>query len=330
MRSPFTGGTTTLLKEKRALEFRKEALEVVYHYYKCDDSGEQFTTEANDLVNTNQVYNQYRVKYGIPFPEEIKSIREQYALPATKMSEILGFGINVYRQYEAGEMPSVSNGRLIQIAKDPKEFRRLVEYSRHEFSSQELKRIMAKIDAYETSINARDLFEERVMLGPKTPDIFNGFRSPEIIRIEQIILFFSERLQPFKTKMNKLLFYADFIHFRKTCFSISGLQYQALPKGPVPKNYDWIFNHALERNIVKIEMSDFGEFIGEQYYPAPASQFNKELFSEEEINTLNGVANKFKKMNVSQIVTHSHKEKAWLENIDGYGVISYEYGWGMI
>ncbi|MBL0121147.1 MAG: hypothetical protein IPP89_19860 [Saprospiraceae bacterium] len=45
MRSPFTGGTTTLSKEKRTLDFRKESFEILFHYYKCDDTGEQYTTD---------------------------------------------------------------------------------------------------------------------------------------------------------------------------------------------------------------------------------------------------------------------------------------------
>jgi hypothetical protein len=63
MRSPFTGGTTTLNKEKRSLDFRKESFEIQFHFYKCDDTGEQFTTESLDLLNTNQIYYQYRAKY---------------------------------------------------------------------------------------------------------------------------------------------------------------------------------------------------------------------------------------------------------------------------
>ena len=94
MKSPFTGGEAILKKELRTMNFRKEPFEIWFRFYKCKDSGEQFTTDELDTVNTNQVYNQYRAKYGIPFPDEIKAIREQYGLSAHKMSEILGLGTN--------------------------------------------------------------------------------------------------------------------------------------------------------------------------------------------------------------------------------------------
>ena len=70
MRSPFTGGTTTLNKEKRSLDFRKESFEIQFHFYKCDDTGEQFTTESLDVLNIDQIYDQYRMKYGILYKEE--------------------------------------------------------------------------------------------------------------------------------------------------------------------------------------------------------------------------------------------------------------------
>ena len=79
-----------------------------------------------DLININQVHNLYREKYGIPFPEEIKAIREKYEVSAKKMSEILGLGSNAYRLYESGEMPTVSNGRLILSIKEPEEFKKQI------------------------------------------------------------------------------------------------------------------------------------------------------------------------------------------------------------
>ncbi len=50
----------TLVKEPRSMDFKKETFEVVFHYYKCEDSEEQFTTTSLDEVNMNQLYNQYR------------------------------------------------------------------------------------------------------------------------------------------------------------------------------------------------------------------------------------------------------------------------------
>jgi len=118
MRSPLTGKKMQLKKEGRTLSFRKEEFEIVHHSFYCKDSDEHFTTTELDEINLIQLYNKYRDKHHLPFVEEIKAIRAKYALSAVKMSEVLGFGINSYRNYENGEMPSLSNGKLINTRTD--------------------------------------------------------------------------------------------------------------------------------------------------------------------------------------------------------------------
>ncbi|MFN0081009.1 MAG: type II toxin-antitoxin system MqsA family antitoxin, partial [Ferruginibacter sp.] len=122
MKSPFTDGETQLKKEQKNFVFRKESFTVLYHYYVCNDTKEQFTTTELDTLNISQVHNKYREKYGIPFTDEIINIRKKYDLNASKMSEVLGLGTNGYRNYEAGEIPSVATGRLIRLAEKPDEF----------------------------------------------------------------------------------------------------------------------------------------------------------------------------------------------------------------
>ncbi|MFN5442317.1 MAG: type II TA system antitoxin MqsA family protein, partial [Flavobacteriia bacterium] len=129
MKSPLTGKEMLLKRESRVLTFRKEEYSVVYHYFLCEQSGETFTSTELDQINLQQLYNQYQQQHNLPFPEEIRQIRERYALSATKMSEILGFGVNSYRNYELGEVPNLSNGKLIQLAADPRKFQNLIELS---------------------------------------------------------------------------------------------------------------------------------------------------------------------------------------------------------
>ena len=326
MKSPFTGGEATLQKEIRTMNFRKEPFQVWFQYYKCTDRGEQFTDEELDEVNINQVYNQYRVKYGIPFPDEIKAIREQYGLSANKMSEILGLGINVYRNYEAGEVPSVSNGRLIQMAKDPKEFKKMIDLGKNEFMPQELEKINRKINATLDTRDEIDNMYESIMLGEKRPGLFNGYRSPDLEKVNNMVLYFAGKVKPFKTKMNKLLFYADFFHFKKTAFSITGLTYQAIQKGPVPKHYDWIFDNGMEKRFIKIKLHDYGNYMGEQFLPTGDVAFDKDLFLPSELRAIEVVATSFKKATVNDIVNKSHEEKAWNENVDEFKTINYNYG----
>lgn len=43
-----TGKEMILTKERRFMDFRKEEFLIIFHYYQCEDSGEQFTTTGLD------------------------------------------------------------------------------------------------------------------------------------------------------------------------------------------------------------------------------------------------------------------------------------------
>jgi len=118
-----TGKEMTYCQETRTANYRGETFTYTAHYYLCEDSGERFTTTASDTEDMEQVYSQYRHRHGIPGPEEIKAIRMKYRVSAARMSRILGLGANQYRLYEAGEMPSLSNARLILLVADEKNFK---------------------------------------------------------------------------------------------------------------------------------------------------------------------------------------------------------------
>ena len=129
MLSPITGKEMVVKKEWRKMIYRKEAYDVLFHIWHCTDSGENFEDDKFANLNYEQVVNQYRENHNIPFPEDIKAIRNQYKLPASRMSQVLGLGDNTYRQYEAGEMPTLANARLIQMAADPRKFIDLMQLS---------------------------------------------------------------------------------------------------------------------------------------------------------------------------------------------------------
>jgi putative zinc finger/helix-turn-helix YgiT family protein len=327
MKSPITGKEMKLTKERRSMDFRKETVEIIFHYYKCEDSGEQFTTTVLDEVNMNQVYNQYRNKFNIPFPDEIIRIREKYGLSAAKMSEMLGFGVNSYRQYEAGEMPSVANAKLIQMVEDPKRFIDMVELCGTLDEKVKAKYIQkAQLLAEERERNIFNLNFKEYLLGNHLADIYSGYRNPNFEKFTEMVVYFSDKLSPFKTKMNKLLFYADFLMFKQSCFSISGVRYKAIDMGPVPNNFQSIFEYLANKDEIDIYTTEFSNgYTGEQFKSRKDRTFNADLFTENELNTLEKVASVFKETSTNDIIKLSHLEEAWKNNEQEKKVISYEY-----
>lgn len=325
MKSPATGKEMKTAVRKDKLTYRKEEFEINYHSYKCEDSGEEYTDDDLDLINTNQVYNQYRVKHGIPFPDEIKEIRKKYGLSASKMSDILGLGANSYRLYEAGEMPSVSNGRLISLIKHPKGFKNQLIASSAIIEAVELANLIAhanKIYEEEKRKNKEDILCS-LMENIEKPNEFNGFKTPNFERISQIISRYSSEMELYKTKLNKLLFYTDFLFYRNTGFSMTGLTYKAIPYGPVPSDYELLYTKLeREEKVIKIEQAFENGNVGEIIQGTnPNDEF---VFSEKENEILTKVIGKFRNNTSTQMIQITHNEKAWIENEKERKKISYQ------
>lgn len=327
MKSPITGKEMTLTKEKRSMDFRKVTFEIVFHFYRCEDSGEQFTTTELDEVNMNQVFNKYRDKFNIPFPDEIIRIRDKYGLSAAKMSEILGFGVNSYRQYESGDIPSIANAKLIQMIDDPKKFIDMVELCGTLDEKLKAKYTQkAQLLVGERKRNIFNLNFKGYLLGDHLADIYSGYRNPNLEKFTEMVVYFSEQMAPYKTKMNKLLFYADFLNFKQSCYSISGVRYKALEMGPVPNNFQSIFEYITNTDEIDILYLSFPNGNkGEQFKARKDRPFNPDLFSKNELGILEIVATVFKPTRTNEIIELSHQEEGWKKNEKNKSIISYEY-----
>jgi hypothetical protein len=331
MKSPFTGKEMNIRKEWRIMNFRKDEFSILFHAYQCDETGEQFEDDEFAQLNYNQLVNQYREKYSIPFPQQIIDIREKYEISASRMSEILGFGTNGYRQYENGEVPSQSNARLIQLADDPHEFSILVNLCNSlepKVKDKILHKIQMVLDEQKVSRFKKQL--EYYFFEACLPDRFTGYKMPNLEKFTEMVVFFTERLQPWKTKLNKLLFYADFTMHKQTGYSISGVQYRAIPMGPVPNNFNSIFEYMAKKDDVDIFYTSFPDGgTGEQFKPNSRKKFNPLLLTEMELKIMENIAERFKTTSTNEIIEISHQEKAWLENKEEKKLIDYRYSFDL-
>lgn len=324
MLSPFTEKEMAVRKEWREMTFRKETFMICFHTWKCEDTGEEFEDEHFAQLNYDQVINQYREKYNIPYPDEIKSIREKYDLSAIKMSHVLGFGDNTYRQYEAGEVPTQANARLIQMAADPGKFLDMIDLSHAlegsaiEKARRNAERLIDKADKEETVVR-------NYLFDGKRRSRFTGFGRPDFEKFAEMIIYFCTRQRPWKTKLNKLLFYADFTFFKEYGVSISGSEYYAIDMGPVPDNFNSIFEHLTKIDLLKVHNKTFPDGgMGEKYIPV--REFNGKLFEEQELKILQSIDDRFKNFSTQEMIDLRHEEIAWQQNVDdSHRPIDYLY-----
>lgn len=307
--------------EKRTWNFRGEQYEYEHIAWLCEDSGEQFTDDESDTAGFVQVTNQYRAKYGIPYTDEIIAVRQRYGISAAKMALILGIGINQYRLYEQGEVPSVSNGRMIRSIMNPKVMLEMVESSKNELSVSEYEKIISKVQAIIASSETYKMEQyetRRIFTTLRGAD--NGYAQLSLNRLRNIMLYILNRCdEVWCTKMNKLLFYTDFMSYRERGMAMTGLSYRAIDFGPVPERWDRVYSEFPE---VRQELRQVGDFVGSVLIASEESDYS--MFTDAELKVLDSICTHFGKMSSREISRISHDEDAWLNHHDKHEHIPFD------
>jgi uncharacterized phage-associated protein len=131
--------------------------------------------------------------------------------------------------------------------------------------------------------------------------------------INAILYFLRETQHCHTLKLFKLLNSADFEHFRQTGRTITGLDYRALPKGPVPTAlFEEIkrggagdLKNAIALYEVKDEITD--ALLRRDL--KPKIPFDKKWFSKREIKVLERVAEFFRELKAEDMSEFSHENK---------------------
>lgn len=271
--------------------------------------------------------NQYRERHGIPYQDEIVALRERYGLSAAKMSLILGFGVNQYRLYEEGEVPSESNGKMIRSAMNPQVFLDLVKSSRSQLTEREYAKIVARVeDVIRQSEGWRDeaFVAERLFMSGR--GLANGFAPQSTSRLKNLLLYVLGQMgETFQTKMNKVLFYIDFLSYRERGMAISGLAYNAIEFGPVPQRWDRVYS-AFDEVEEQLRLVQGQECLSLK----AGAEADMSGFSPEEMAVIDEVCLRLKDMTSRAVSKLSHEEKAWKEHVDKPETIPYSEAFSLV
>ena len=325
--SPEVRKPIKLIYKPDTVSYRGEDYQCIVTLFEDEDSGETFTTTESDTVWFNQVTNQYRAKYGIPYTDEIIALRERYGVSAAKMSAILGFGVNQYRLYEMGEVPSESNGKMIRGAMNPRVFLDYVESSRNQLTEREYTKITARVKEVINQIP--EWYEERAAVGRifrSRRGVDNGFAPQSTARLKNLLLYVIQQMgDVFQTKMNKVLFYIDFLSYRDYGMAISGLAYNAIDFGPVPQRWDRVYS-AFD------EIVPLGKLVRDQECIALTATAEADMtcFTDRERAVIDTVCAKLKSLSAHDISELSHQELAWQRHLHQAETIPYEEAFSLV
>ena len=111
------------------------------------------------------------------------------------------------------------------------------------------------------------------------------------------------------TKLNKVLFFAEFTHLRRHGAVISGCEFQKLPHGPAPRQLVPVRRRLLERGEAELVEEDFLGRPQHRLLPLRAAALDR--FGEEELRTVDDVLEQLAGLTALQVSELSHQEPGW-------------------
>ncbi len=114
-----------------------------------------------------------------------------------------------------------------------------------------------------------------------------------------------------KTKLNKLLYYLDFISYRDTQKTVSGDTYIHQEYGPVPSHMDEILTELKAEGTINTQAVPLknGEMI--KFEIKNSKVLNEGVFSEGQKKLLKNICDEFASWSTDKIVTQTHLEAPW-------------------
>lgn len=310
--------------EDTEVEVRGETFTVKAHYFRCPECGEEFEASSTGLDPLATAYMEYRRRHNMLTPTEIRDFRHKYELTQKELSTLLGLGAVTLSRYENGALQDLSHDRQLQEAMTPDGLLKLIELTPRALGESKRKRLESILKGQrEARCSVLSHLEEHLSSVP--PSIMNGFQRFNLEKFFGVVEYFCSNGGVLKTKLNKLLFYADFLHFKEHSVSITGVQYARLPQGPCPENYQQLLA-VMEEYLNILETAEVDcpgkEYTGENVFSQHGHDIDS--LSPTELGTITYVAQLFYDKTTSDIRDLSHREQAWKE-VEPSRHISYQY-----
>jgi hypothetical protein len=144
-------------------------------------------------------------------------------------------------------------------------------------------------------------------------------------KLTELLLYVADRLRADRaggaTKLNKVMFFADFAHVRRTGAPITGAEYQKLPQGPAPRRLKPVRDNLVAAGAATLARE---EFLGyELHRLVPLRPADTTVFTAAELETVEQVLADLDGLNARQVSDLSHEEAGW-RLVDEGDVIPYE------
>jgi hypothetical protein len=243
------------------------------------------------------------------FASSLRLYREtQVQLTQAQFAVLVGMGVASVNRFERGAPPSPAHKQLLEgLITDPNNLLRALEGKEGILGAATCRRL--RLFA-ERSVAEKDLYRfAAIQRNARSPDTVDR-REFDLTRLMEMVKFFT-REGEWRTKLNKLLFYADFLTFRELGKSVSGTRYVIGNFGPIPDDQEGFYS-ALIRSEVIEPREEFARDTGEPVEKLVSrSDFDRRKFELPELRILEAVKAFFGSMSAKQIADYSHQEHAY-------------------
>lgn len=164
------------------------------------------------------------------------------------------------------------------------------------------------------------------VLGVSFEELESG-ESPNYEKYKQMILAFLRQGGTIpKTKLAKLLYFADFGWFYYHLQSMSGMQYRKIQYGPVTDAYFRIIDEMSDNGEIGIEQTEDGAMLISQ--TRSGAKVSLSGINKEEEKLIKNIEQKWKGKKTAEIVDFTHKQFPYLyaqdNEIVSYGLFTQE------
>lgn len=313
---------TKIVVKKEIYEVCREQIEVDAEVLTCEECGEELYCEELDNKTLVNAYNEYRRRHKLLLAEDIAKIRNQYGLSQRSFAKLLNWGDKTIRRYENGSIQDKAHNSLLLFLREPRNMKTYIEENEILLDDKQLNKLIKTIEKLEQDMECGEKDGTLDILF-SVPSEENGFKGFDYEKLCAMVLYFSNKnAELLKTKLLKLLNYADMIFYKENGISISGSKYVHMPYGPVIQNHELVLWKLAKDNIARIDIVNVANY--EKHQVVPEAQFPESVLSEKEIDVLERVYNKFVGFGSVEISDYSHKEKGYRSTSQGE-IISYTY-----
>jgi putative zinc finger/helix-turn-helix YgiT family protein len=314
----------TELRRKQATQeiaIRGELIPIEQDYMQCLECHQEFVDPNINIDPLPAAYEEYRRRKGMVQPRQIRSFREKHGLSQQDLSRLSGIGMATLSRYENGALQDETHDTILQLIMEPRNLIKLLHDKPDALLPEKqaglLKRLQAETSPADMLAWLRDNYYS------KFAQIINGQRMLDVSKLVHVIRFLCFNNRVYKTKMNKLLFYADFKHYKENSISITGLAYAHLPFGPCPDHYEALYEALLQFDP-SIEIREDSDSDNPAEFFICHTQPDLTQFDDSELKVLAEIKHYFSAFSAQRITSYVHQEKAYIETSNGQ-LIHYSF-----